>query len=227
MKYDLFTMVLEFFKRGNLPKCINTSYITLIPKVAGSSSFNDYRPISLLNGLYKIIAKILATRLKKVMQCVVSPSQSAFIAGRNILDSVLIANKMLDSMKSQSCQGFLLKLDFRKAFDIVSQSYLNDVMGYMNFGARWRKWIMACVSTARLSILINGSPTLEFVASCGLRYGDLLSLFLFCLAAKGIFVFISRSLKIGALYGMDFAGVKVIHHLQFADDTLFFLPNDL
>jgi len=120
IQHDLFTMVLEFIRRGYLPKGINTSNIALIPKVTGSSSFNDYRPISLLNGLSKIIAKILATRLKAVMQSVVSPSQSAFIAGRNILDSVLIANEMLDSMKSRSYQGFLLKLDFRKAFDTVS-----------------------------------------------------------------------------------------------------------
>jgi len=122
MKHDLFTMVLEFFRRGKLPKGINTSYIALILKVAGGSSFNDFRLISLLNELYKIITKILATRLKEVMQCVVNPSQSTFITGRNILDSVLIANEMLDSMKSRSCQGFLLKLDFRKAFDTVSWS---------------------------------------------------------------------------------------------------------
>jgi hypothetical protein len=114
MKHDLFTMALKFFRRGHLPKGINTSYIALIPKVANSSSSNDYRPISLLNELYKIIAKILATRLKEVMQSVVSPSQSVFIIGRNILDSVLIANEMLDIMKSQSCQGFLLKLDLEK-----------------------------------------------------------------------------------------------------------------
>jgi len=119
MKHNLFTMVLEFFRRGHLPKGLNTSYIALIPKVIGSSYFNDYRPISLLNGLYKIIAKILATRLKEVMQSMVSPSQSAFIAGKNILDSVLVANEMLDSMKSRSCQGFLLKLDFKKLFDTV------------------------------------------------------------------------------------------------------------
>jgi hypothetical protein len=74
MKHDIFTIVLEFFRRGHLPKGINTSYIALIPKVVGSSYFNDYRPISLLNGLYKIIAKILATRLKEVMQSVVNPT---------------------------------------------------------------------------------------------------------------------------------------------------------
>jgi hypothetical protein len=213
MNHKLFTMVLEFFRRGHLPKGINTSYIALIPKVAGSSSFNDYRPISLLNEIYKIIVKILTTRLKEVMQSVVSPSQSAFIASKNILDSVLIANEMLDSMKSRRCQGFLLKLDFRKAFDTVSWSYLNDVIGYMKFSARWRKWIMACVSTARLSVLINGSPTSEFTTSCGLRQGDPLSPFLFCLVAEGISVFIRKSLKMGALYDMDSAGIKDIHHL--------------
>jgi hypothetical protein len=56
----------------------------------------------------------------------------------------------------------------------------------MKFGARWRKWIMACVSTARLSVLINGSPTSEFTASRRLRQGDPLSLFLFCLVVEGI-----------------------------------------
>jgi hypothetical protein len=100
-------------------------------------------------------------------------------------------------------------------------------MGYMNFGARWRRWIMTCVLTVRLSILINGSPTTEFVASCSLRLGDPISPLLFCLTAKGLSVFISRSLKIGVLYEMDSASVKAIHHLQFVDDTLFFLPNDL
>jgi hypothetical protein len=135
VKHDLFTVILEFFRRGKLLKGINTSYIALNLKIAGISPFNDFRPVNLLNKLYKIIAKILAITLKEVMQSVVSPSQSAFIAGKNILDPVLFADEMLDSMKSRGCQGFLLKLDFRKAFDTVSWSYLDKFMGYMNFGA--------------------------------------------------------------------------------------------
>jgi hypothetical protein len=86
---------------------------------------------------------------------------------------------------------------------------------------------MACVSTARLSVLINGSPTSEFTTSCCLRQGDPLSPFLFCLAAEGISILINRSLKMGALYDMDSAGITYIHYLQFADDTLLFLPIDL
>jgi len=86
---------------------------------------------------------------------------------------------------------------------------------------------MAYVSSARLSVLINGSPTSEFTTSCGLWQGDPLSPFLFCLAAEGISVLISRSLKMGALYGVESARTTYIHHLQFADDTLLFLPNDL
>jgi hypothetical protein len=100
-------------------------------------------------------------------------------------------------------------------------------MGYMNFGAHWRKWIMACVSSARLSVLINGSPTSEFTATCGLQQRDPFSPFLFCLAAEGISVLISWSLKMGALYGVESAGTTYIYHLQFADNTLLFLLNDL
>ena len=78
MQHDLFTMVLEFFKRGHLPKGINTSYIALIPKVVGSSYFNDYRPISLCNLAYKIITKIIANHLKPMMSKWMSEEQFGF-----------------------------------------------------------------------------------------------------------------------------------------------------
>jgi len=86
LKNDILIMVSEFFQRGKLPKGINNSYITLIPKNKGSISFGDSRPINLINGLYNMISNVLGNRLKEVMNGIVSIPQSAFIAGRYILD---------------------------------------------------------------------------------------------------------------------------------------------
>lgn len=71
------------------------------------------------------------------------------------------------------------EVDFEKAFDSVCWSFLDDIMRQMDFPHVWRKWIYNCVSSARTSILINGSPTFEFNVTWGLQQGDPLSPFLF------------------------------------------------
>jgi hypothetical protein len=79
----------------------------------------DVRPISLVGSLYKIISKLLATRVKQVMLEVISDHQTAFIKGRQILDNVLIANEAIHFLKKRKGKGYLFKLDFHKAFDSV------------------------------------------------------------------------------------------------------------
>jgi hypothetical protein len=87
----------EFHAQGKFEKSFNATFVSLIPKKAGAMEVRDYRPISLVGGIYKIISKVLANRFKSVLGKIISNSQNAFIGGRQILDSVLIANECVDS----------------------------------------------------------------------------------------------------------------------------------
>ena len=102
--------------------------MVLVPKKGGVEDLRDFRPISLVGGLCKLLAKVLANRLKKVVGKVVSSSQNAFVERRQILDVVLIANEAIDSLlKSNEC-GVLCKLDLEKAYDHLKWDFLLQVL---------------------------------------------------------------------------------------------------
>ena len=71
-------------------------------------------------GLYKLLAKVLANRLKKVIGKVVSPAQNAFVMGRQILDASLIANEAIDLWQKRKEKGVICKLDIEKAYDSMN-----------------------------------------------------------------------------------------------------------
>ncbi|KAK1416690.1 hypothetical protein QVD17_25805 [Tagetes erecta] len=116
----------------------------------------------------------------------------------------------------------LFKVDFEKAYDMVNWNFLDSVMGQMGFPDIWRTWIRNCVSSTRASVLINGSPTGEFVASRGLRQGDPLSPFLFSIVMEALSVSIRMASGSGLFNGIRLPnGGIVITHCMYADDTLF------
>ena len=169
LKPDFIRFMDEFYINGTFPKGSNESFLALIPKLNDPQSLNDYRPISLIGCVYKVVSKLLANRLVLVLPHLIDERQTTFMKGRHILHGVMISNEVIAEAKSKNKPCMVFKVDFEKAYDLVSWGFLNYMMLRMGFCERWRKWIYGCMSSASISILINGSPTREFVPEKGLR----------------------------------------------------------
>ncbi|GKU97025.1 hypothetical protein SLEP1_g10208 [Rubroshorea leprosula] len=122
----------------------------------------EYRPISLIGVMYKIIVKLLANRLRKVLDKVIGEQQMAFIEGRQLVDGVVIANEVIDEAKRKKKRSFLFKVDFEKAYDKVCWDFLDYMLMRMGFCNTWRKWIHECLQSSMVSVLVNGSPSRQF-----------------------------------------------------------------
>ena len=199
-------------------------FLVLVPKKEGAKDLKNFRPISLIEELYKLLAKVLANRLKKVMGFLVLDFQHASVAGRQILDAVLIANEAIDSEIKDNLKGILCKLNIKNAYDHVNWSFILAVMEKMGFGSKWIGWIRWCISTARFFVVINGSPSSFFQSSRGLRQWDPLYPYLFILVMETLSCLLSTTNEGGFINsflvrGRHVEGVEV-SHLFFTDDTL-------
>lgn len=133
-KPDVHQFLKDFQFSGKLARGVNSFFIALIPKVLNPISLKEFRPISLVGCLYKILAKLLANRIKSSLVSIISDTQSAFVKGRQILDGGLIANEVIDSMKKCRKGGVFLKIDFEKVYDCVNWSFLRYMLMQMGFG---------------------------------------------------------------------------------------------
>nr|GEZ50808.1 RNA-directed DNA polymerase, eukaryota [Tanacetum cinerariifolium] len=123
---DLCSAVECFFDKGSFPMGNNASFIALIPKVLDAKYVTDYRPISLIGSVYKVITKVLANRLAMVVSDLVSDTQSAFVVNHQILDGPFILNEVLTWCKRKRKQAMIFKVDFAKTYDSVRWDYLME-----------------------------------------------------------------------------------------------------
>ena len=182
----------EFHETGKFVSNLNTTFIVMVSKKSGAEDFKDIRPISLVGSLYKLLAKFLANRLKRVMGKLVNKAQHAFVEGRQILGASLITNEVIDSLMRKKERGILCKLD-KKAYDKISWNFIISVLQKTGFGCKWVNWIRWCISTASFSIIFNGSPMGFFRSSKGLRQGDPLSPYLFVLGMEAFSLLIDTA----------------------------------
>ena len=109
----------EFFQHDQFVKSLNATFLVLVSKGSTVEDLKDLRPIGLVGSLYKILSKVLANIIKRVMRLIISQSQNAFVEGKQILDAVLIANEAVDSILRRKEKGILCKLDIEKAYDHI------------------------------------------------------------------------------------------------------------
>jgi hypothetical protein len=158
---DVCQAVLGILNYGIMPSLLNLTHIALIPKVKNPECVIEFRSISLCNVLYKLISKVFANRLKKILPHIILPTQSAFIHGRLIIDNILAAYETPHTMHSRlkGKKGFMaVKLDMSKAYDRIEWQFLEEAMKRMVLAPRWVQLIMMCEKTVKYSIVVNGEP---------------------------------------------------------------------
>jgi hypothetical protein len=119
LRHDIRIFFDQFYGNECIPQCLMAYFLTLVPKVKSPQCIGDFRPISLLGCIYKLLAKVLAARLALVMDPLISESQSAFLKGRQLVEGVVVMNEVIDIAKRTGKECNILIVDFEKAYDSV------------------------------------------------------------------------------------------------------------
>jgi hypothetical protein len=183
----------------------------------------NFRHISLANCSFIFFSKVLAIRLWEIADRVVLNNRSAFIRGRYILESVVVAHEIVHSVKRDKAQGIILKLDYEKAYDRVNIDFLLEILKARNFSPIWVGWIEKIAIGGSVGVNLNGDESAYFKTGKGLRQGDPLSLVLFNLVGDAFARMMLKATKHGLVKGLltKYMEEGVIS-LQYADDTIIF-----
>jgi mannosylglycoprotein endo-beta-mannosidase len=181
---------------------LNMGVLSLIPKVPGANDIRQFRPIALINVIFKFVAKAYAVRLSPIAHRTISPTQSAFIRGRHIHEGILALQEIIHETKSKKLRGVFLKLDFEKAYDRVSWAFLREVLLRKGFEPGWVHRAIGLVSGGQTAITVNGEVGNFFRNGRGVRQGDPLSPLLFDFVVEALASILDRAREAGHISGL-------------------------
>ncbi|CAH8263184.1 unnamed protein product [Arabidopsis lyrata] len=221
---DLTSAVLHFFRDSFIPSGLNSTSLVLIPKRPGAVELKDFRPISCLNTVYKIISRLLLDRLKNLLPGLILPNQTAFVKDRLLMENVLLASEVMQGYHlGLRKERITLKVDISKAFDSVRWDFLLIALQAYQVPLVFINWIKACVCYPSFSVSINGVTSGFFKGRTGLRQGDPLSPILFVLIMNVLSLMLNKAAEEGSFTYHPGCETLKLTHLCFADDLLIFL----
>jgi hypothetical protein len=200
---------------------LNFSILPLIPKVPGAEDIKQFRPIALINVIFKFIMKAYAMPLSPFAHRTIALTQTAFMKSILIHEGPVALQEIIHELKARSLLAVILKLDFVKAYDRANWLFLREVLTRKGFDVAYVHRILQLVSRGQTTIAINGEIGPYFRIKRGVRQGDPLSPLLFDYIADALDALLSRARAAGHIQGV------VPHlipggesHLQYADDTI-------
>ena len=221
IKDDLGELVRTILDHGGLKRELNQSLIVFIPKSQNSRTVRDFRPISLLGGVYKIVAKILANRIRTLIPKLVHSSQAGFVQGRSLAESCLSVWAGMEEGPKVGDFVFL-KIDFEKAYDRLEWRFLEDCLRVMEFGPLFRRWIGGLFREAEAVVQVNGRVSGSFPITRSVRQGCPLAPLLFAIVTEPLIRSLLKAQQEGLVSGVQ-VGKSQLLTKMFADDAVLFL----
>ena len=218
--YFVLRHINDSYNKKEMSTTQKTGIITLIPKPGKAKQLlKNWRPITLLNCVYKLASGCIASRIKTVLDKLISKDQTGFIKGRFIGENTRLIYDIMNHCEKNKIPGLLLQVDFEKAFDSLSWQFVYQVLDYFNFKNSIKQWVITFYKNQMSYVLQNGNLSQPLLPQRGCRQGDPLSPYIFILCAE-ILAHLIKSEK-------DIKGIKInnIEYLisQYADDTTFIL----
>ena len=179
-KTPMLRLTQDCMVRNELPDFFLSAHIKLIPKKGDLSKIKNWRPISLLNCFYKIVSRVITSRLRKYMDKMTPICQKGYSGTRYCQEVLIQVIEGIEKCKVNRIKGAVISLDIKKAFDSLSHSYLQSVYKFYNFGPNIIKWITLLSTKRKACIMLNGDKTTAlFDLERGNAQGDTISPFLF------------------------------------------------
>lgn len=220
--------IAQFFTSSFMHTATNSTILALVPKCPGASLITEFRPISCLNTIYKVVARLLVKRLKTILPTLILPNQTAFVKGRLIVENTILAGELVNGYhRRKGPKRITIKVDIAKAFDTLSWEFLFNCLIGLQLPSELIGWLRACVCTPSYTVGYNGTVQGYFKGKRGLRQGDPLSPYLFVIAMNMLSHMLNQAaVEMKIQYHQKCSSSKLTH-LCFADDLLIFIDGSI